>query len=489
MFNKIIKRAHAHKKSAKSGHHENSSNGQQFYEVVMKHASRTATATATPAAANSDPVPSPSPVPLPRPLVIEHLPPLREVPSSERPSLFLRKIQLCCILCDFSDVSKNATAIEIKRQTLYELVDIVQSGSFKFTENQDDLVKMISANIFRCLPPASHENTATETGDPEEDDTFLEPSWPHLQLVYEILLRYIVSPETDIKNAKRYIDHIFVLKLLDLFDSEDMREREYLKTILHRIYGKFMVHRPFIRKAINNVFYRFIFETQRHNGIAELLEILGSIINGFALPMKEEHKLFLIRALLPLHKPKSVHTYHNQLAYCIVQFVEKDNRLAEPVIKGMLKYWPVTNCQKEVLFLGELEEVLESTQPAEFQKCMISLSRKLGQCLNSPHFQIAERALYLWNNEHIISLVAQNRSVILPIIFEALERNMQSHWNQAVHGLTVNVRKMFMEMDTELFEECQRRYLEKEAGAREQEEKRELTWKQLEAVAAQAVIG
>lgn len=75
--------------------------------------------------------------------------------------------------------------------------------------------------------------------------------------------------------------------------AEDPRERDYLKTILHRIYGKFMVHRPFIRKAINYVFYRFVFETERHNGIAELLEILGSIINGFALPLKEEHKVGL----------------------------------------------------------------------------------------------------------------------------------------------------------------------------------------------------
>lgn len=109
--------------------------------------------------------------------------------------------------------------------------------------------------------------------------------------MYEFLLRYVVSNDTDPKTAKRYIDQSFILRLLDLFDSEDPRERDYLKTILHRIYGKFMVHRPFIRKAINNVFYRFIFETERHNGIAELLEILGSIINGFALPLKEEHKV------------------------------------------------------------------------------------------------------------------------------------------------------------------------------------------------------
>ncbi len=43
------------------------------------------------------------------------------------------------------------------------------------------------------------------------------------------------------------------------------------------------------------MFYRFVYETERHNGIAELLEILGSIINGFALPLKEEHKVGRVR--------------------------------------------------------------------------------------------------------------------------------------------------------------------------------------------------
>lgn len=347
---------------------------------------------------------------------------------------------------------------------------------------------MVSVNVFRCLPPAPHENTGSEATDPEDDEPYLEPSWPHLQIVYEILLRYLVSSETDTKIAKKYIDHVFVLKLLELFDSEDPQEREYLKTILHRVYGKFMVHRPFIRNAMNNIFYRFIFETERHSGIAELLEILGSIINGFALPMKEEHKLFLSRALIPLHKPKPISVYHQPLSYCVTQFVEKDYKLADTVIRGLLKYWPVTNCQKEILFLGELEEVLEGTQAAEFQRCMIPLFRQIGRCLNSPHFQVAERALYFWKNEHIVSLVAQNRNVILPLIFEALEKNIRGHWNPAVNGLTANVQRMFQEMDVELFEQCERQYLEKETKARDLEEQRELTWKRLEAVAAQAQL-
>ncbi|KAD5803103.1 hypothetical protein E3N88_14463 [Mikania micrantha] len=421
------------------------------------------------------------------PATIEPLPMFRDVPVSERQHLFFRKCQICCVQFDFSDTLKMAREKETKRLNLVELVDFVQSGSGKITEsNQEEMIRMISVNIFRGLPPSSHEHTGSENIDGEEEEPYLDPSWSHLQLVYELLLRYVVSSDTDAKVAKRFINHSFVLKLLDLFDSEDPREREYLKTILHRIYGKFMVHRPFIRKAINNIFYRFIYETQRHNGIGELLEILGSIINGFALPLKEEHKLFLIRALIPLHKPKSIAMYHQQLTYCITQFVEKDNKLADTVIRGLLKYWPITNCQKETLFLGELEEVLEATQATEFQRCMVPLFKQIARCLNSPHFQTAERALFLWNNEHIVSLIAQNRNVILPLVFEALEKNIQYHWNQAVHGLTVNVRKMFQEMDAKLFEDCQKQYAEKQARVDQAAKQRELMWKKLDAAAAGA---
>jgi serine/threonine-protein phosphatase 2A regulatory subunit B' len=319
----------------------------------------------------------------------ELLPTLKDVPASQKQNLFVKKVNLCCAMYDFTDPTKNLKEKEVKRQALMELVDYVTSANSKFPEVvMLEITKMVSINLFRSSNPAPRENKAVEGVDLEEDEPLMDPAWSHLQVVYEIFLRFVASQETDAKLAKRYIDHSFILRLLDLFDSEDPRERDYLKTILHRIYGKFMVHRPFIRKAINNIFYRFIFETEKHNGIAELLEILGSIINGFALPLKEEHKLFLIRALIPLHKPKCVPMYQQQLSYCITQFVEKDCKLADTVIRGLLKYWPVTNSSKEVMFLGELEEVLEATQPAEFQRCMVPLFRQIARSMNSSHFQV-----------------------------------------------------------------------------------------------------
>ncbi|OMO81412.1 Protein phosphatase 2A, regulatory B subunit, B56 [Corchorus olitorius] len=449
----------------------------------------------------------------------EALPGFKDVPSSEKQNLCLRKLNLCCAVFDFADMTKNSKEKDIKRQTLLELVDYVSSPNGKFSETvMQEAVKMVSVNLFRSLTPQPRENKVLQAFDLEEDEPLMDPAWPHLQIVYEFLLRFVASPETDAKLAKRYIDHSFVLKLLDLFDSEDPREREYLKTILHRIYGKFMVHRPFIRKAINNIFFHFIFETEKHNGIAELLEVLGSIINGFALPLKEEHKLFLVRALIPLHKPKCLPMYHQQLSYCVTQFVEKDCKLADSVIRGLLKYWPITNSSKEVMFLSELEEILEATQPAEFQRCMVPLFHQIARCLSSSHFQVvheaknaftvagriqtgilelaschvviflvstevAERALYLWNNDHIENLIRQNRRVILPIIFPALEKNGHNHWNQVVQSLTLNVRKIFSDIDPELFNECLNKFNEDEQKLEEIKMKHEATWKRLEEIA------
>ncbi|XP_024534322.1 serine/threonine protein phosphatase 2A 57 kDa regulatory subunit B' beta isoform [Selaginella moellendorffii] len=422
-------------------------------------------------------------------LNVEALPSFRDVPASERQNLFIKKLAFCCTLFDFNEPTRNVRDKEVKRQTLLELVDYLTAGTTKLSEAVfDDIVKMVAANIFRALPLAPYHSSGASTGGmldaAEDEEPSLEPSWPHLQAVYELLLRFVVSADVEAKVASKYIDQQFLLRLLDLFDSEDPREREYLKTIMHRIYGKFMLHRSFIRKAVNNIFYQFIYETEKHNGIAELLEILGSIINGFALPLKEEHKTFLVRALIPLHKPRGLPLYYQQLAYCVSQFVEKDPKLSALVIQGLLRYWPVTNSQKEVLFLNELEEILDACQPEEFAEMMVPLFKQLNHSINSQHFQVAERALFLWNNDHIVSLVTQFRHVILPLLFPALEKNVRSHWSQPVHGLTMNVRKMFLEMDTELFQSCQHEYVDDEDKAKDAQEKRDKTWKRLEEAGA-----
>jgi serine/threonine-protein phosphatase 2A regulatory subunit B' len=397
------------------------------------------------------------------------LPLLKDTPVTDRQDLFKRKLEACSNIYDFNNPESNIEEKDLKRATLVEIIEYVNTSRNCFAEPVlEHVVGMVVVNIFRALPPphtgaSGRLNAVGQSGamyEAEEEEPSLEASWPHLQVVYEIFLRFIVSNDVDPRVARKYIDQPFVLKLLDLFDSEDPRERDYLKTILHRIYGKLMALRSFIRKSIQNLFFKIIYECEKHNGIAELLEILGSIINGFALPLKEEHKQFLERSLIPLHKVKNLSAFHQQLSYCMSQYVEKDPRVAEPIILGLLRFWPVTSTTKEVLFLNELEEILELTQPLEFARLEPQLFKRIIACVTSPHFQVAERALFLWNNEYIMKLIVNHRTELFPKLVPALYANSKTHWNQTVHGLTYNVLKLMMEADPVMFDECSKNLVE-----------------------------
>jgi len=392
----------------------------------------------------------------------------------EKTLLMVKKLRLSCVIFKFLDQNQFADvgrsndneAKEAKRQQLLDLIDYVTTGKKWFCEEIVPVVlEMVSVNLFRGLPPSPYVDW-----DPAEDDPALDPQWPHIQLVYEFLLRFVVSSQADVKTLRKYMkkkNKRFLTELIHLFRSEDPREREYLKTILHRIYGKIMACRSWIRKQINNAFFSLIFSEKKSTGISELLEILGSIINGFVLPLKKEHVQFLHTVLIPLHKVRVYPQFSQQLAYCVTQFVDKDPSLSALVLGGLLKYWPTQSATKEQLFLNELEEVFEASPDAEITKVIIPLFSRVAKCVASEHFQVAERALFLWNNDAVAKFTSDHRNEVLPILYPALNSNTQTHWNVTVQSLAFNIIRMFMEMDVSLWDQVSKKF-DKELGMRQE---------------------
>ena len=200
---------------------------------------------------------------------LEKLPGFHEVPPNKREDLFMQKLDQCNIIFDFNDQTGDMKSKEIKRLALHELLDYVANNRQVITERMyPRVVEMFAKNLFRPIPPPM--NPQGEAFDPEEDEPVLEVAWPHIQVVYEFFLRFIESQDFNTNIAKAYIDHSFVLnvsssprpetvradanpKLLELFDSEDPRERDFLKTTLHRIYGKFLNLRSYIRRSSANI--------------------------------------------------------------------------------------------------------------------------------------------------------------------------------------------------------------------------------------------
>jgi serine/threonine-protein phosphatase 2A regulatory subunit B' len=85
--------------------------------------------------------------------------------------------------------------------------------------------------------------------------------------------------------------------------------------------------------------------------------------------------------------------------------------------------------------LTRLAAAAAAAQAQEFAKVLQPLFRQIAKCLNSSHFQVAERSLFMWNNEYIVSLVAQQRAAVLPLVYAALERNERQHWNPQARAL------------------------------------------------------
>ncbi|KAL7322077.1 serine/threonine-protein phosphatase 2A 56 kDa regulatory subunit delta isoform [Mucor circinelloides] len=417
---------------------------------------------------------------------LEKSPYFNDVPPSKRQELFILKLQQCQVLFDFNDPSSELRNKEIKRQELQEMLEYVATSRGAISDLiYPDVIRMFTVNTFRTISPQT--SAVNEGYDPEEDEPALETAWPHLQLVYEFFLRFVESQDFNPQIARKYIDQKFILQLLELFDSEDPRERDFLKTTLHRIYGKFLNLRAFIRRSINNIFFQFIYETEHFNGVAELLEILGSIINGFALPLKKEHKTFLHKVLIPLHKPAHLATYSPQLTYCVVQFLEKDPDLVPGVIQGLMRYWPKVNSAKEVIFLTEFEEILDVTENGFDQDMMVPFFQRLAACVASPHFQVAERALYFYTYEDVIRIMDDHIDIIMPIIFPSIYKHSNEHWNRTIHQLVYNTLQLLMKMDQDLFEKLVDQYKRDELENVESrlKEERRLAWKKVEARAAQ----
>ena len=131
------------------------------------------------------------------------------------------------------------------------MIDVLDENEASDVLLSDKIVaeafKMIWSNLFRTFTNKSNQNYSqvldnkkTTAVDPDEDEPHLEEAWPHLQLVYELLLKLIMHNFQKSEIILKYLNKSFVKSFLELFDSEDPRERDYLKTILHRVFGKFM---------------------------------------------------------------------------------------------------------------------------------------------------------------------------------------------------------------------------------------------------------
>lgn len=140
------------------------------------------------------------------------------------------------------------------------------------------------------------------------------------------------------------LDDAFFARLLFEIRTEHDATREDVMILLHRTYRAFTAKRTALREMMRHILSQTVHANVPHPGMRELLELLHSIIDGFATPLRNEHETFLFEALLPLYTwrcaPSDGEEPHQRLPtllwQCVRTLIEKKPDL-KPRVKGYLE--------------------------------------------------------------------------------------------------------------------------------------------------------
>jgi len=90
---------------------------------------------------------------------------------------------------------------------------------------------------------------------------------------------------------------------------------------------------------------------------------------------------------------------------CSMIYTTKDRSLAPLLMEGLLKYWPFAATDKEILFLLELQELIEVADPPSISHLIPKLFKRLTKCIQSEHLNVCDKAMCFFENDFFLNLV------------------------------------------------------------------------------------
>jgi len=143
--------------------------------------------------------------------------------------------------------------------------------------------------------------------------------------VYEFFATLVENKifESQANDLWGNISNSFIQGLMELLESDNDEERDYIRKILHQLYSRApSKKRETIKSFMNERFYNLIYNTYQFNGAPQLLELMASIINGYK-DLNNERVEFFEKILIPLYKVQTSSLYSKQLSTCIDIYIRK----------------------------------------------------------------------------------------------------------------------------------------------------------------------
>jgi serine/threonine-protein phosphatase 2A regulatory subunit B' len=357
----------------------------------------------------------------------------------------VQKLQQCNRICDFSDPEADKSNKATKSAALIELTTCYSTPRqfAKLTRECHQLViDVFAVNVFRPLPKIpdvlvdSSENVLEET------------AWPHLRLVYRLFLQFL-DCEIDHRILQYHLAPHFFTSLFALLDFPDARERTQVKNVIARIFEVVHEHRAALRAMTINLLV-CVSDTILLASASSLLDLLYIFMVDIPPPISPQMVSSFEHILLPLHLPSRCAVYFESLKRCALMLVRKDVRLGSRLIGFLGAHWPMTLDHKAMLFIAEARQLLdESFDDVEAE--IGNLLEYIAMAAESPCTGLAESALAFLGDNNFQNIFRKNPEPMLKIIFPAIYRIAQGHWQSATQIKGLDVMKVYMELNPAVF--------------------------------------
>lgn len=302
-----------------------------------------------------------------------------------------------------------------------------------------------------------------------------------------LLASVLASDQLKAKEASKYIDEDFIRMILRVFQyhcsnvtrsSALIKKKNQWKQILHDTYAQFFCHREFIYRTSMQFFVHISTGTKvasgphhfgvvpvtavnvqnpepkflaSFHGIAELLEVFGSIIQGFDVPLNKIHTQQLLNTgLIPLHENcyhaddmSCLGIYHRQLSFCIVEFTKKDESLFSQLLPRLFRTLPKLIkggfSKPGVLIINECEQLLEEMPKKYLPKIKDSFFTMAQIAVDSLNYAVAQRCLLFLNTNIGREICSTYANYFNQNLVPILIRCCQTHWNDTTKQMSYQV--------------------------------------------------
>lgn len=361
-----------------------------------------------------------------------------EAAAKESRNLFISKCNECSKICDFSSDIKDIKAKAVKTILLKQIsasFSLSQISRFITNDVITSFLNMLDKNLFRLFPVIKNQGPA------DAHDSLLDAAWPHISLVYECLESSFCNPQVGDFPQR------FLYKLVDNSLSPDERERRQVKTVLTRLYNKFPSTRINIRQRCSALFL-----SKRCS--PELLDFYYTVANGLSPPLKAETVNSFVTTILPLHCLDNYPQFAKFLVQVMERYIAKSEALLPIVLNYLNKHWPITNRNKQTLFLKEYEDLVMNFEARMSQQLSVQFFRRVNDCIGNQSPSVATTALGILLNPQLSSLVKNTASSLYFMIIFTISDVLKNTWDDNIRDTAAATLDLLNDLDPNAYKKA-----------------------------------